>query len=59
MLKPKIVIEVSGGNVQNVFSTAAVDIVLVDHDNLAAEGKDSDEREWIMVQACKGMAHVF
>lgn len=40
MQTPKIVIEVRGGVVENVFSNMAIEYILVDHDNIALEDPD-------------------
>jgi hypothetical protein len=42
MSNPKIVIEISGGNLQAVHANQDIDYILVDHDNLDLEGDDFD-----------------
>jgi len=43
MARPKIVVEVGGGLVTNVYADTAVEIVIVDWDNIEA-GDDPPER---------------
>lgn len=43
MARPKIVVEVGGGLVTNVYADAAVEIVIVDWDNIEA-GDDPPEQ---------------
>lgn len=38
-MKPKILIIVSGGNVQDVVTNQEVDVILIDHDNIDAGDK--------------------
>lgn len=50
----KIVIVVSGGCVQSVYSsTGNTDVVLLDMDNLKADGLTSEEREAQLAEAIK------
>lgn len=49
----KVVIEVSGGAVQEVYASWAathIDVILVDRDDLEAEGKTSDEIDAILAK---------
>ncbi len=55
----KIVIEVLGGCVQNVFADGDVTVELIDGDNLKAEGKSSEEIEALLDAACANMMQVF
>ena len=52
----KIVIEVDGGVVRAVFAPfgSAVDVVVIVHENLLAEGKDYEAREAIIAEHCGG-----
>lgn len=63
MKKRKIVVYVDGGNVQAIYtndeSFEHVEVVLVDFDNLVAEGKTQIERKTILENAKKGMTEVF
>jgi hypothetical protein len=41
---PRLYIEVMGGVVMNVYSNAATEVVLIDHDDLDSESNESDAR---------------
>jgi hypothetical protein len=54
----KVVIIVDGGNIQGVFSDAKfgeLDITLIDHDNMEAEGIMRDDRDSIGEEAIQGL----
>ena len=55
MTKPKIVIVVDGGNVQAIYGSVPIEVVLVDHDNLEAEGFDRTQRQEVEDDATSGL----
>jgi len=56
----KIVIIVSGGNVQEVFADAPdVQVEVVDHDNLEGEELDRDQRAQVQERATAGLHCVY
>lgn len=57
-MKPKIVIVVEGGLVQEVCANVPVDVVVFDYDNEAAEGKTRDERDAAYDEATKDTPEV-
>lgn len=57
--KTKIVAYISGGNLQTVMSTTKnIDVVLIDQDNLLAEGKTGKDIIDILRKETKGMTAV-
>ena len=50
MSRPRVVIEVSGGCLNTVFSSEPVDVLIVDYDNK----HDMDEDEWLNDQGWQG-----
>lgn len=59
MDKIKVVVCVSGGNVQAIFSNEPVMIEMIDHDNMEAEGKDIDDRTEVYENAIVGLTQVY
>ena len=56
----KIVIIVSGGVVQDVFADYPdVHVEVLDHDNLEAEGLDSDKRDELQERETAGLKCVY
>jgi hypothetical protein len=58
--KTKVVVCVSGGTVQAIFSNDPDIVVeMIDHDNLKEEGKDVDERTKVYENATEGMTQIY
>lgn len=54
MTAPKLVIVISGGNLQEIHCTAGfpeIDLVVIDHDNMEAEGISAAEADAIQDRA--------
>ena len=59
VIKNKLVIFVSSGNVQEVHTNATdIEVDLIDFDNLKAEGKTDDECYEILSKACDNLTSV-
>lgn len=60
MDKIKVVVCVSGGNVQAIFSNdPAIVVEMIDYDNLEAEGKNVDECTQVYENAIVGLTQVY
>ena len=57
----KIVIEIDGGVFCSAYTdtSAPVEIVLIDHDNMKEEGKGYKERTAIIKEATKGLKAIY